>query len=200
MILWIVFSMSLLFLWDSWQRHQGNASLFGGPPPAEQGVHEGPGGRAGSAAGGPTSDAAIPPSPTAAPGTAAGTAAPPAGGAAVASDQTIRLANDVLSLDIDLMGGQVRRAELLEHLAQNSDSENLVLFDYAPGRIYLAQSGVIGDAPAGTTFPTHRTPMTPVEGDASPRTLGNGDAVQLQLAAESGVLRLVRTYTLARGA
>ncbi len=206
MILWIVFSMSLLFLWDSWQRHQGNASLFGGPPPVEQGVHEGPNGRpgAGSAATGPSSDAAIPPSPTALPGAAAsgaaaGAALPAPGGATAASDQAIRFANDVLSLDIDLMGGQVRRAELLEHLGHDSESGSLVLLDYAPGRVYLAQSGLIGDAPAGTSFPTHRTPMTPLDGDASPRTLGDGDAVQLQLAAESGGLRLVRTYTLKRG-
>ncbi len=201
MILWIVFSMSLLFLWDSWQRHQGHASLFGGPPPAEQGVHEGPGGRS-PATLGTGSDAAIPPATSAAPGTAATGTAPPAAptsGAAVTSDQTIRLANDVLTLDIDLMGGQVRRAELLGHREENGEQEqNLVLLQYAPGRVYLAQSGLIGDAPAGTSFPTHRTPMTAVDGDA-PRTLGSGNEVRLKLQAESGGLRLVRTYTLARG-
>jgi YidC/Oxa1 family membrane protein insertase len=208
MILWIVFSMSLLFLWDSWQRHQGHASLFGGPPPTEQGVHENPAGRTGTgpSAGGAASDAAIPPPTSPAPGAAAsGTAgaaasAPPTSGAAVASEQAIRLANDVLSLDIDLLGGQVRRAELLGHREENGEeAQNLVLMQYAPGRIYLAQSGLIGDAPAGASFPTHRTPMTPVGGDASPRTLGAGDDVQLKLEAESGGLRLVRTYTLARG-
>ncbi|HLT28164.1 MAG TPA: membrane protein insertase YidC [Zeimonas sp.] len=203
MILWIVFSMSLLFLWDSWQRHQGQPSLFGGPPPAEQAVHDGPNGR--PAASGPASDAAIPPPPASPSASSAASAPagsaplPVAGGATLATDRTIRLANDVLSLDIDLMGGQVRRAELLEHLAYESKDENLVLLDYAPGRVYLAQSGLIGDAPAGTSFPTHRTPMTPVDGDATARTLGTGDTVQLRLAAESGGLRLVRTYTLARG-
>jgi len=207
MILWIVFSMSLLFLWDSWQRHQGHASLFGGSPPAEQGVHEGPGGRAGTgpsaAKGGAASDAAIPPptaAPSGAPVTGAAAPAPATSGAAVASDQTVRLTNDVLSIDIDLMGGQVRRAELLGHREENGEeAQNLVLLQYAPGRIYLAQSGLIGDTAAGTTFPTHRTPMTPVGGDASPRTLGAGNDVQLKLEAESGGVRLVRTYTLARG-
>ncbi len=206
MILWIVFSMSLLFLWDSWQRHQGHASLFGGPPPATQGVHEGPDGRAGagpSAKGGAASDAAIPPATTTATGagaTAAATPAPAPGGAAVASDQAIRLSNDVLAIDVDLMGGQVRRAELLAHREENGQEEqNLVLLQYAPGRIYLAQSGLIGDATPGASFPTHRTPMTPVRGGTAPRSLGTGNEVQLQLQAESGGLRLVRTYTLARG-
>ncbi len=202
MILWIVFSMSLLFLWDSWQRHQGNASLFGGPPPAEQTVGQGP--TPGAGVPGPSGDAAIPPAgtPPALPSPAA--VAPPAGASGAASvsgasDQTIRMANDVLALDIDRMGGQIRRAELVEHRDQENEERNLVLLHYEPGSIYLAQSGLIGDAPAGSSFPTHRTPMTPV-GEAAVRTIDSGRAVQLQLAAESGGVRLVRTYTLARGA
>ncbi|MFN8960392.1 MAG: membrane protein insertase YidC, partial [Betaproteobacteria bacterium] len=30
-ILWVIFGMSLLFLWDSWQRHQGRASMLSPP-------------------------------------------------------------------------------------------------------------------------------------------------------------------------
>ena len=33
-VLWVIFAMSLLFLWDSWQRYQGRPTLLGGPPPA----------------------------------------------------------------------------------------------------------------------------------------------------------------------
>ena len=36
MILWIVFSMSLLFLWDAWQKHNGQPSMFGGAPVTQQ--------------------------------------------------------------------------------------------------------------------------------------------------------------------
>jgi YidC/Oxa1 family membrane protein insertase len=64
--------------------------------------------------------------------------------------------------------------------------------------VYLAQSGIIG-APNGQSFPTHRTPLTPVNGDTSPRELGNGEAASLTLVGESGGLRLTRTYTLQRG-
>jgi YidC/Oxa1 family membrane protein insertase len=34
-ILWIVFSMSLLFLWDNWQKHNGKPSMFGGATTSE---------------------------------------------------------------------------------------------------------------------------------------------------------------------
>src|SRR5690606_21492693 len=105
MILWIVFSMSLLFLWDAWQKHNGQPSMFGGAPatqPADP-----------AQAGGPAADVSVPPAPS----SAVPAAAPAASGEApvgtgASSSQPIRFANDVLSLDIDPMGGMVRRAEL----------------------------------------------------------------------------------------
>ena len=33
-ILWVVFTMSLFFLWDAWNKHTGQPGLFGGPRPA----------------------------------------------------------------------------------------------------------------------------------------------------------------------
>jgi len=195
MILWIVFSMSLLFLWDAWQKHNGQPSLFGGAPTAQQQA-------AGSGDGGKPVDATIPPAPTSA--AASATAAPAAGdapaGQAASSGQRIRLVNDVLSLEIDPVGGVVRRAELLKHrdLIARDGSHFVLLKDDGSG-VYVAQSGLIG-APNGESFPTHRTPMQPADGNAGAREIGSGDAVSLTLVGESGGLRLTRTYTLKRGA
>src|SRR5690606_2395147 len=122
-------------------------------------------------------------------------------GSGASNSQPIRLANDVLSLDIDPMGGMVRRAELLKHrdLVAKDGSNFLLLRSDAIGT-YLAQSGLIG-APEGQSFPTHRTLLTPADGNTGPRELaGNADAVTLTLVGESGGLRLTRTYTLKRGA
>ena len=30
-MLWVVFTMSLVLLWDAWQQHTGQPTLFGGP-------------------------------------------------------------------------------------------------------------------------------------------------------------------------
>jgi len=204
-ILWIVFSMSLLFLWDGWQRHNGKPSMFGGPPPAQtdaKSASPAPGGAAGTAAG---SDASIPsapassaaPPPAAAPGAAAASA--PAGAPAPgARAQAVSLRSDVLALDIDAVGGQVLRAELLQHKASadavGTGSDHVVLLHDLPGQVYTAQSGLVG-APQGSSFPTHRTAFTVVEG---PRELPGGGA-ELKLAAESGGVRLVRSYVLKPG-
>ena len=200
MILWIVFSMSLLFLWDSWQRHQGNPSLFGGAAPktsAPASVGDGK----------PPADTSIPPQASALPASGGGEvpgarAVAPSGtpeSSAAVGSQTIRLANDVLALDVNPVGGQIQRAALLQHRDLDDRTKKLVLLENLPGKVYLAQSGLIGAA-SEPGFPNHRTPMTPLDGNAA-RVLADGsDAVQLSLSAESGGVRLVRTYTLARGA
>jgi len=59
----------------------------------------------------------------------------------------------------------------------------------------VAQSGVVGSDPA---LPNHRTPFTVVEG---PRKLEDGkDALDVTLVAESGGVRLAKTYSFPRGA
>jgi YidC/Oxa1 family membrane protein insertase len=197
MILWIVFSMSLLFLWDAWQRHNGQPSLFGPSPAVQTDAGVDPGtttGTAGSA--GTAVDPSIPPAPSTT-GQATGEAPT---GPVTSSSQPIRLQNDVLALDIDTVGGQVRRAGLLQFRDLfGEDEKNFVLLEDMPGSVYLAQSGIIG-APEGQSFPTHRTPLAPANGDTAPRVLGDGESVSLTLVGESGGVRLTRTYTLARGA
>jgi YidC/Oxa1 family membrane protein insertase len=204
LILWIIFSMSILFLWDAWQQHNGQPPLFGGPPakPAAE--------KSGAEA--PTSAAVTPSAPTApadpsvptvpAPLSAVPGAAVPAGegqtGSVSALAEPIRLSNDVLALEIDPVGGQVRRAELLRHRDTIAGQGNVVLLNGSAQSTYLAQSGFIGAASAG--FPTHRTTMQ--RGSSRlPAQLesGGGDAAGLVLVAESGGLRLERSLRLARG-
>ncbi len=195
-ILWVVFSMSLLFLWDAWQRHNGNPSMFGEPPASQTQAA----GESGAAVPPEKSDASVPAAPVQ-PASAGAGAVPQIAGSGAADagprSEPVKLASDVLALEIDPAGGQVRHAELLKHKAspeQQSASGNVVLLDEAAGHTYIAQSGLVG-APQGSSFPTHRTPFTVVE-----KSGGEGGAQVLKLAAQSGGLTLVRSYRLAPGA
>jgi YidC/Oxa1 family membrane protein insertase len=193
-ILWVIFTMSLLFLWDAWQRHQGHPSLFGGPAPTQTQAPA-PGTAAPGAAGAPKADASLP-QPGAQAAVPSGPAVVPAGTAPAAAAQPVRLVTDVLSIDIDPAGGEVQRAELLKYTdTEGGTSANVVLFEEKPGHVYVAQAGLVG-AP-GQTLPNHRTPFTVEPG---PRELAPGaDSLQLKMSAEQGGVRVVRTYTLARG-
>jgi YidC/Oxa1 family membrane protein insertase len=212
-ILWVVFSMSLLFLWDAWQKSEGKQSMIGGlfktevsqppgPKPApgksDASVPTATAPAAGSVPGASASVAAVPGATS-----AAGAAVPGAAGAAPAAAATavVSLANDVLKLSIDTGGGQVKRAELLKHRDLEKKDANVVLLEEVTGSTYLAQSGFIGApvAAAGVpaeaqSFPTHRTTYTLAQ---DPKT--EGDTTTMKLTAESGGLKILRTYTLTKG-
>ncbi len=83
--------MSLLFLWDAWQRHNGQPSLFG-PAPTKQAA---PAGSDGPTATPKTSDASIPSAPSASgavPGSNGGGAVPAAAAGKQAGGQSVTVA------------------------------------------------------------------------------------------------------------
>ncbi|RXZ36463.1 membrane protein insertase YidC [Oxalobacteraceae bacterium CAVE-383] len=181
-VLWVVFSLSLLILWDNWMRHNGHPSMFF--PNATQEVKP-------AAAGGANAGA----------GNAAPTAAAPQNGLpgapAVAGPDTqvkgevITITTDVVKVDIDTIGGELRRLELLKHKDTVDPTTNLVLFNKTPEHTYLAESGLLGGP-----FPTHKSGFVALPG---PRTLGDGNSVQLVLESEQGGVKLTKTYTFKRG-
>ena len=213
-LLWVVFTMSLVLLWDKWTVHTGQPSLFGGTPrPAATGAANPPAAAASPVAGVPVPSATA--VPGAAPAASAAVAPLPSPTAAVAGTEKITLTTDVVKATFDSQGGTLVRLELLDFKDSlhrkwyepflelfSSRTEpvqlpNVVLFEQNARRVYLAQTGLI-TAQGGVTLPNHLTQMTPV---VSERTLKDGSN-ELQIRFESpGVdgLRLVKTYTLKRG-
>jgi YidC/Oxa1 family membrane protein insertase len=194
-ILWVIFGFSMVMLWDQWQISQGNKPTFGfGQPSQPAATATAP---TGGASGVPSSSLPAPAATAA--GTPAGTVpgVEPAGTAAPAAvSEKITVTTDTLRLTFDTEGGSLVRAELLKHAgdsAADKTTSTFVLMDRSPSSVYVAQSGVIGG-----DFPNHKTPMT-FSGD---RALNDGSD-ELVLKFESpvqGGVKLVKTYTLKRGA
>jgi len=198
-VLWVVFTMSLVLLWDGWQRHNGRAPLFG-PAPATQ---------ASAPPATPASGGGVPAATVA--GAATGQA-PATAAAAAAPSEKITIRTDVLTVTVDTLGGDIVRAELPKYLTSPDPTvtdqllqmvhlqkkpeftpEPVVLFNAA--QHYRAQTGLVGGSGA---LPNHNTPMTAVAGE---RELKAGqDQVQLRLeSAEVGGVKLIKTYTFKRG-
>jgi YidC/Oxa1 family membrane protein insertase len=195
-LLWVVFTMSLVLLWDAWNKHTGAPSMFGGPRPAAS-VPAGTTGAAGSAAlpTPATPQASTPGVPQAA-GAAPATPATPAPAAAAASEK-VTVETDLVRATIDTVGGTLVRLELLAHSDHNDRNRNVVLFDQSERRLYRAQTGLITAQP-GVALPSHLSPMKILTGE---RTLAPG-AAEVQVKLESAPVdgrRLVKTYTLRRG-
>ena len=165
-LLWGIFLASLFFIWESWNRHQGQPSMFG--PPATSRVSA------------PTSSPALA-SATSSPGAGLPGALPVArfpgrlcpGGAlpgsplleprlppprlrpspprrrphAPPASEQVTISTDVVRATIDSVGATLVRVELLKQFDPFDRSKNVVLLDRSASRLYLAQTGLV--PPAG---------------------------------------------------
>jgi YidC/Oxa1 family membrane protein insertase len=193
-LLWVVFTMSLVLLWDAWGRHQGQPSMFSpAPRPA--------------ASAGATGPAAALPAPTAVP--AAGvplpsgealTAAVPATVSASATaprGEQITLTTDVVKATFDSIGGSLVRLELLKYRDASDNKNNVVLFEQSAKHLYMAQSGLVSTQP-GVSLPNHLSAMSVVPGE---RTLADGQTALSVRFESTGTepYKLAKTYTFKRG-
>jgi YidC/Oxa1 family membrane protein insertase len=173
LILFIVFSFSLLLLWEAWQsKHEpalptsvGSTEQSAVPSPSQE----------------LTTSAAVPSSPsTIQSGFAKG-------------DRAI-VETDVLRAEIDANGGDLRNLQLLPYRETEDKSKVFTLFEDSTNRPYLAQSGLIGEG-----MPSHRTPFQINPGTYRL----SGGAAQLEVplvwSDPSTGLRIEKTYVFKRG-
>ena len=197
-ILWVIFGFSMVLLWDQWQVFNGQKPTFFPPattaakppavatPPASSvpaGVAAVPGTTAPVAAAVPS---AIPATPSA--------DAP----AAAVKKERIVISNDVLTLSFDTEGGALVGSVFTKYADMNDKSKGFVLLDESNSRVYVAQTGLIGTSGA-PSLPTHKTLMTALPGERKLQPGQNQVEIKFESPAVGGV-KLVKTYTLKRGA
>jgi YidC/Oxa1 family membrane protein insertase len=203
-LLWVVFLMSLTLLWDGWNKHTGQPSMFGPAPAARPAT-------SGVSPGAPAPQA----TPTAAVPTAAAASAPQA-----LPVEKVVVTTDLVQATFDSTGGVLVRLELLQQKEQvqtdvidhlfglfKSDAakpespkaaKNVVLFDQSSERYYVAQTGLWPSVAGRGELPEHHTVMRVLPGD---REMKEG-ASQLELKFESpeaGGVKLIKTFTFKRG-
>ncbi|MEZ5647235.1 MAG: membrane protein insertase YidC [Burkholderiaceae bacterium] len=191
-ILWVVFGLSMILLWDRWQVHNGNQPTFF--PGSLSGQTQ----TAAKAAGTDTTPAAVPGAlPQATP--AAGAASVPGSAPAVTVPATRHeVTTDVFHLVFNSEGGSLVGTQLLRHAEATHASKDqtarpFTLLTQDETHTYVAQSGLIGGG-----FPTHKTPMHLVDG---PLALADGqDELKVRFESDPvGGVVLAKTYTLRRG-
>ena len=169
LILLVIFSFSLLMLWGAWEKEKRPKPA---PSPATaQGVP-------------------VPEKPVAAAAPAAKPSAAMPEGASPAKGEIVRISTDLIAVEVDTLGGTLKRVELLRHKDSKDLSRSLVLL--GPKHHYEAQSGLAGEG-----GPNHRTFWRAEPGE---RALAAGrDEVTLVLSATGKDGAQVRkTYTFKR--
>ncbi len=197
-ILWVIFGFSMVLLWDQWQLFNGNKATFF-PSPTPVASSKAPAAAPASTASvpaGPVGSGAVP-APAATPGVVAAPGAVPASTPSVGKQRLV-VSTDLLTLTFDTEGGTLVGSTFPRLKDVDGKTDGFVLLDESAARVYVAQSGLIAGA-GGGSFPTHKTPMTAVPGE---RQLKDGqDSLEVKFeSAEVGGVKLVKTYTLKRGA
>ena len=175
-ILWAVFSMSGLMLYNNWQVHEGKPSLFGGTPasvsvPADKSTTAN------------KVDVPAQISGTQAPAVAA---TPAVNGGAIESAEKFTLQNDVLVLEISASGANVIDAKLLKSLT--AEKKPIELFQYTPTHKYFARSGLIS---LNSDLPNHTSPFKLVQSGKD----GSGRPFAVFASERNGV-KLEKTFIL----
>jgi YidC/Oxa1 family membrane protein insertase len=176
LILFILFTFSVFFLMEGWQKEKQPAPVSRSEAPVP--------------ASGPVATPV--PSPSA-PQMTAPAAAPPGGGAALQKGETVHVETDVFVAEIDSAGGDLRRLELREHRDTLDQKKNFVLLQQQANHVYIAQSGLIG-----TALPNHRTLYVTNEHELKLADGADKISVRLTGPATNGV-KVVKVYTFHRG-
>jgi YidC/Oxa1 family membrane protein insertase len=178
-VLWVIFFMSAVMLFDNWQRDHGRPSMFF--PSAT------PTRTAGTAAPGTTTPgtqpADLPQTSTAAPGSST---------PAAQQAQLVSFSTDVYRGQIDTRGGTLSKLTLVKPGEGKQPDQVITLFDHTADHTYLARTGLLGG-----DFPNHTDVFTPVAGQATDMT---GNTLKLAFESpEKGGLKVIKTYTFTRG-
>ena len=169
LVLFVIFSMSILMLWDAWQRQHAPAETV--QQVASNNADTTPTNIASSAVN---------------------------ANVAVDNDyklqvgQRISVTTDLYKADIETTGGDLRRLELLKHRAADNDTSNFVLLDdSAKPMTYVAQTGLLG-----ADLPTHKSLFTSA---ATHYQMQEGqDALEVRLSSISNGVAVDKVYTFHR--
>lgn len=173
LILFVIFSMSILMLWEAWQRQHPPAEVV---PQVSSNV-----------------DNSIPGHAEALGATAANKVELPVEtNYKLPTGQRISVTTDLYKADIETTGGDLRRLELLKHRAAENDKTNFVLMDdSAKPMTYVAQTGLIG-----ADLPTHKAVFT----SAAPsyQMQDGKDSLEVRLSWVGNGVTVDKIYTFHR--
>jgi len=179
LFLFLIFSFSVLLLWDGWQRHQYPVTPVQQAQTAAQSNSTPPVQVAGVKA---SAKQSIEPSKQA------------TTRQKKLSGKNIEVKTDLFLAKINTVGGNLNGLELLKHRDAIDKSKPFVLFEHKKSSTYIAQTGLLGDG-----LPTHNTLFTVPAGQNLELTQGKNELqVSLSAITQTGI-NVVKTYTFHRG-
>ncbi len=173
LILFVVFSFSILMLWDAWQKEQHPLSAQTPSATVATSQH-----------GVPVPNASV---------QAPLNVVAPDSTQQLPRGQRIKVHTDTLNVEIDTMGGDIRLLELRKHRSDEDKGKNFVLLSDQKPNTYIAQSGLIGDV-----LPNHKTLFSSQGTEFSMEASAKDLKVKLSAPAAASV-QVDKIFTFHRG-
>ncbi len=199
LILFFIFSFSLVMLWDAWQKQQAKLNA-----PAQTATAVKPAVAGVPVPGAPLATPPVPGATPAVPAASSGVPALPAlPGAPVTAPTAAPTAatratvkTDVFSAEIVSEGGDLRYLEFLQHKSTLDKDKTFIML--GPQHSYFAQTGLLA---AGVELPTHKTPFTLAGGAYELKPGENSLTVRMEatVPATGGAIKVAKVYTFTRG-
>jgi YidC/Oxa1 family membrane protein insertase len=173
----IIFSLSAVFLWEAWQKH--NAPKLA-PPPAS------------TIPARPSDVPATAAAPSAGTPASAPAAAPPAG-AAQPVGEPVSVSTDLFDIEINTAGGDIRRVTMKQQHSALDSAKPLTLMGPDPKFFFITQTGLLGEG-----LPNHKTLY---DADKRSYALAPGqDAIEVRLhARDARGADVVKRFVFKRG-
>jgi YidC/Oxa1 family membrane protein insertase len=169
LVLFVIFSMSILMLWDAWQRQHAPVDAVKQTTAYQADV-----------------------TPSQAVDANSVNNLPVEAGFKLLAGQRISVTTDLYKADIETTGGDLRKLELLKHRASENETSNFVLLDdAAKPMIYVAQSGLIG-----ADLPSHNAVFT--SSASSYQMLEGQNSLEVRLSWASNGVTVDKIYTFHR--
>ncbi|MGZ5031565.1 MAG: membrane protein insertase YidC [Usitatibacter sp.] len=141
----VVFSFSALLLWDAWQKHNAPKVPVGVSTPAATSV---PGVS-------PNANPAPPAAPQASAPAAAANGPVSSASVTAATGEPVIVKTDLMELELNTMGGDIRRLKFLKVGSARDRDKPLTLLEPDSNHFFVTQSGLLGNG-----VPTHKTVYT----------------------------------------
>ena len=176
LILFVIFSFSIMMLWDAWQRKDAPALVPGQSQTTQQ------------AADAPaTADVKI------------GTETAENGQFSLVRGERIKVSTDLFQAEIDTNGGDLRHLALNKHRAVDAKEGNFVLMDDSTNKMtYVAQTGLLDKSLPEGSLPNHRSIFTSVAPSYTMADGAQSQEVRLSWAGSNGIT-VDKIYTFHRG-
>ncbi len=189
-VLFVIFSTSLLFLWEAWINEQARFEQINVAAGSDEASQVDP-------------DLPVPGDSLTESSSAMGSGQIPANADArdivtprlLSTGEQIKVVTDMIVAEIDTVGGDLRRLELLEHPSTEDRDTPYALLQSQASRIYVAQAGLIGDG-----LPNHKTVYRPESTKRQYEMVGSENEITIRLLAdETDHVEVTKIYTFRRG-